>query len=186
MQGIGCGDTAADLVQEVDLGQAVAETGHGRRGGSDPAYTLRHRYGFRRVDRGGYCGNLAIALFFEQLRGILRGLVDHEAHLGAGGLEVRNDAVVRQLFGGCRTDRKHDGCLQPAQKFGCDLHPFGDLEEVNDLNCRHEEDHVDLPVDDLLDAIAERLKVQRQRPLVDGHLGQRECAEAQLGEQFGV
>ena len=125
-------------------------------------------------------------LFRQHLAGILRGLVDDEAHLGPRWLKVWRDAVVLEFLRGGRADGDDGERRQADAEVIRHIHLFCNLKEVDDLNRGHEENDVHIAVDDRKHALAQRTEIDRESPPVDRHFDHRGAPRGKAGNQIWI
>src|SRR6185437_11305376 len=122
----------------------------------------------------------------QYLARVLGSFVDEKPEFGAGRLEVRSDAVVQHLRGGGGPDGDDDDGAQTADECRNGVHLLRHHHQMNDLHGGGEQDDIDVRVCDAVHTFAQRLKVVRQRPLVDGDLDDCAGALSEFSEEFGV
>src|SRR5581483_550156 len=67
-----------------------------------------------------------------------------------------------------------------------EAHFVGDLEEMDDLHCGHEENDIDRAIDERADGFAQGAEVERKTPLIHGNLGERGAALDELRQELRV
>ena len=109
------------------------------------------------------------------------------SHLGVFGFDVDREVVAPERLGGCGSDRGDDDAgPEGVGEWFEEVVGLGDLEKVDNLLGRGEDDGVDLVLGQLPDGVAERLEVVGQGPLINGDAGDDGASGLESGKEFGV